>query len=105
MTQLFQPPSDPYSVLGIEPTAGDEAIRAAYLAKLKLYPPDRAPDEFERVREAYDVLRDKRQRARTMLFSAGHDQPIASLLETAIGGTGKPRYADPGAWLAVLQGK
>ncbi len=105
MSQPYDSPADPYSVLGIEPTAGDEAIRAAYLAKLKLYPPDRAPDEFERVREAYDELRDRRQRARHMLFSTSRDQPIATLLETAIGGSGRPRYVGPDAWLAVLKGK
>ncbi|MFP5206474.1 MAG: J domain-containing protein [Acidobacteriota bacterium] len=105
MNPAFHLSADPYVVLGIEPGADDEAIRAAYLARLKLYPPDRAPDEFQRVREAYEQLRDRRQRARLMLFSAGQDQPLASLLDSAIGGAGKPRYAGPAAWLAVLQGK
>ena len=106
MNQPFAIPIDPYAVLGIQPGAGDEEIRAAYLAKVKLYPPDRAPGEFERVREAYDLLRDRRQRAHHMLFAASHDQPIASLLESSLGKGGDgPRYAGPGPWLAVLKEK
>lgn len=97
--------SDPYVVLGIEQSVDDEAIRAAYLARLKLYPPDRAPEEFERVREAYEQLRDRRQRARLMIFSAGRNQSLTSALSATIGGAGRPRYAGSGAWLAVLQGK
>ena len=47
---------DPRQVLEIEAEAGDEEIRAAYLRKVKEYPPDRAPREFERVRDAYEML-------------------------------------------------
>ncbi len=105
MSPTFHQSSDPYVVLGIEQSVDDEAIRAAYLARLKLYPPDRAPEEFERVREAYEQLRDRRQRARLMIFSAGRDQSLTSVLPATIGGAGRPRYAGSGAWLAVLQGK
>jgi curved DNA-binding protein CbpA len=41
------PIPDPYAVLGLGPGAEDEQIRAAYLAKLKQFPPDRSPAEFE----------------------------------------------------------
>jgi curved DNA-binding protein CbpA len=44
--------SNPHAVLGVGPEADDEQIRAAYLGKLKQYPPDRCPDEFESVRDA-----------------------------------------------------
>ena len=106
MNQTFAVPPDPYAVLGLEPGAGDEEIRAAYLAKLKLYPPDRTPDEFERVREAYDLLRDRRQRARYMLFAVDPDQPISSLLETGLAADGSGRrFFGPGPWLAVLKAR
>ena len=58
---------DPRQVLGISPEAGDEEIRAAYLRKVKEYPPDRAPREFEKVRDAYEILRDPRRRTRQLL--------------------------------------
>jgi len=54
-------PSDPRAVLGVAPDATDEQIRAAYLRKVKEFPPDRNPVEFEQVRDAYELLRDRRQ--------------------------------------------
>jgi DnaJ-class molecular chaperone len=92
--------SDLYRVLGIGEGAEDEPIRAAYLAKLKQFPPDRCPAEFEQVRDAYELLRDRRRRAQYTLFSANPDASLESLLE----GMDKQRQsAGPGPWLAVLK--
>jgi curved DNA-binding protein CbpA len=93
---------DPRQVLEIEAEAGEEEIRAAYLRKVKQYPPDRSPREFERVRDAYDLLRDPRRRTRGMLLGADPKQPLASLLD---GRTGKRRFTGPEAWLAVSREK
>jgi DnaJ-class molecular chaperone len=93
---------DPNDVLGVAVNAREEEIRAAYLAKVKEFPPDRAPAEFERIRDAYDTLRDPRKRARTM-FSAGKpDAPLVSLME----GRGTKRiFAGPQPWREVLKNK
>ena len=56
--------TDPRKVLGVPPNAGEEEIRAAYLRKVKEYPPDRSPEEFEKIRDAFEALRDPRQRTR-----------------------------------------
>jgi curved DNA-binding protein CbpA len=90
----------PRQVLGIPPEAGDEEIRAAYLRKVKEYPPDRVPREFEKVRDAYEALRDPRRRTRHLLLSADPKQPLVSLLE---GRTSEPRFTGPEPWLAVLR--
>ena len=90
---------DPRLVLGIPPEAGDEEIRAAYLRKVKEYPPDRAPREFEKVRDAYEVLRDPRARTLHLLLSVDPKQPLVSLLE---GRVSELRFTGPGPWLAVL---
>ena len=92
--------NDPYQVLGIPLEAGDEEIRAAYLRKVKEYPPDRAPREFEKVRDAYEVLRDPRRRTRHLLLSADPNQPLTALLE---GRTAERRFTGPEPWLAVLR--
>src|SRR5216684_4292839 len=55
-------------VLAIEAESGDAEIRAAYLRKVKEHPPDRDPQEFERVRDAYEMLRDRRRRMRSLLL-------------------------------------
>ena len=89
---------DPRQVLEIEAEAGEEEIRAAYLRKVKQYPPDRSPREFERVRDAYDMLRDPRLRTRSMLLAADPKQPLASLLD---GLKPQRQFTGPDAWLAV----
>jgi curved DNA-binding protein CbpA len=91
---------DPYQVLGIALEAGDEAIRAAYLRKVKEFPPDRAPREFEKVRDAYEILRDPGRRTRHLLLSADPKQPLTALLE---GRVSERRFAGPEPWLAVLR--
>ena len=94
------PASDPYAVLGISRNADDERIRAAYVAKVKQFPPDRSPAEFELVRDAYNVLRDRRRRAQHMLFSVDLEVSLQSLLD---GIDNDRRFAGPGPWLAVLK--
>jgi curved DNA-binding protein CbpA len=54
---------DLYERLGIERTATREEVRAAYRALLREYPPERAPEEFKRIREAYETLNDAASRA------------------------------------------
>ncbi|HEV3201581.1 MAG TPA: J domain-containing protein [Bryobacteraceae bacterium] len=92
--------NDPYQQLGIPLEAGDEEIRAAYLRKVKEYPPDRAPREFEKVRDAYELLRDPRRRTRHLLLSVDPKQPLVTLLEGRIA---ERRFTGPEPWLAVLR--
>ncbi len=93
-------PDDPYAVLGIGRDADDERIRAAYVAKVKQFPPDRSPAEFELVRDAYNLLRDRRSRAQHTLFSVDTEAPLTSLLA---GTNSDRRFAGPAPWLAVLK--
>jgi curved DNA-binding protein CbpA len=95
-------PEDPRQVLAVAPDAGDEEIRAAYLQKVKEFPPDRSPRDFERVRDAYEMLRDPRRRTRTMLLAVNPKQPLASLLE---GQASARRFTGSAPWLAVLREK
>lgn len=93
-------PANPLEVLGISSEAGDDEIRAAYLRKVREYPPDRAPREFEKVRDAYELLRDPRRRTRFLLLSADPNQSLASLLDSRVP---ERRFVGPDAWLAVLK--
>jgi hypothetical protein len=91
---------DPFEILGIAAGAGEEEIRAAYLRKVKEHPPESSPEEFEKIRDAYDLLRDPRRRARNMLMV--DILPLSSLIE------GRPvnrRFTGAGPWLEVLKGK
>ena len=59
---------NPFTVLGLEETADDEAVRAAYLAAVRKSPPDRDPEGFRRIREAYEALQDHERRLALRLF-------------------------------------
>jgi hypothetical protein len=94
--------SDPREVLGVNQDAGEEEIRAAYVRKVKVHPPDRSPEEFERIRDAYDSLRDPRRRMRERLLSV---DPLASFVSVVEGNARQRRFAGPQPWLEVLKEK
>ena len=96
------PPKDARELLGVAPNADDAEIRAAYLRKVKENPPDRAPEQFERIRDAYDLLRDPRRRALQMLLAVDPKAPLVSLLPAH---PAERRFTGPGPWLAVLREK
>lgn len=58
---------DPWAVLEIPVTADDAAVRAAYRAAVRRYPPEADPGGFKRIRRAYEALRDPAARTRTLL--------------------------------------
>jgi DnaJ-domain-containing protein 1 len=91
-----------HEVLGVTANATEEEIRAAYLSKVKEFPPDRSPEEFERIRDAYDTLRDPRRRTKEMLLATDFMAPLVSLIDGY-----KPRriFAGPQAWREVLKTK
>ena len=94
------PLDDPYQALELTPGATDEEIRAAYLRKIKEHPPERDPAEFERIRDAYEQLRDPRARARSLLFSGDPLAPLAALL---VGRRPLRRFVGPKPWLEALK--
>jgi curved DNA-binding protein CbpA len=59
---------DPFTVLGVADDADDPEIRRRYLALVREYPPDRAPERFQELRTAYDALSDERKRLETKLL-------------------------------------
>jgi len=96
------PDQDPRTTLGIGPEASDGEIRAAYLRRIKEHPPERDPVQFERIRDAYDHLRDPRRRTRELLFARTALGPLDRLLD---GRRGKRRFVGPKPWLAALKEK
>jgi DnaJ-class molecular chaperone len=93
---------NPDEILGVPANASEEDIRTAYLDRVKEFPPDRAPEDFERIRDAYNILRDPRKRAEAMLFGNSSVGPLVTLLEGY-----KPRriFAGPQPWREVLKAK
>ncbi|HME27880.1 MAG TPA: J domain-containing protein [Acetobacteraceae bacterium] len=59
---------DPFTVLGVADDAADAEIRRRYLALVREFPPDRAPERFQELRTAYEALSDERKRLETKLL-------------------------------------
>jgi hypothetical protein len=51
-------PHDPYELLGVEPGCDARSVRLAYTRLLRTYKPESAPEQFRRIREAYELLTD-----------------------------------------------
>lgn len=55
---MSEPYLDPYATLGLERSASAEEIKRAYFALVRANPPERNPEQFKRIRAAYERLRD-----------------------------------------------
>ncbi len=75
--------ASPYELLAIQPSATPEDIRKAYLLKVREFPPERDPEGFKRIRQAYGLLKDAEARRkmdltlflRTSGLEAGLEEP------------------------------
>jgi curved DNA-binding protein CbpA len=77
---------DPYQVLGVAHDADARTVKAAYFALVRKFPPETHPEEFQKLREAYEVLSDPERReqldaARDAYSDLGSEQ--AALLRAA----------------------
>jgi hypothetical protein len=59
---------DPFSVLGVAEDTDGAEIRRRYLALVRDHPPDRAPEQFQEYRAAYEALSDERRRLEATLL-------------------------------------
>lgn len=84
---------DYYSVLGVEPNAGEAEIKSAYRRLARKYHPDvskeaGAEDKFKAVNEAYEALRDPARRKAYDQLRAGGYRPGDEVPPAGFGGGG-----------------
>jgi len=91
---------NPFALLGVDETADDAAVRAAYLAGVRRFPPDRDPDAFQRIRDAYQAIRDEEHRLDFRLFGPPPLERLEELLATF---PGERRHVGPRPWLDALR--
>jgi len=91
---------NPFAVLGLDEDASDAAARTAYLAAVRAHPPDRDPSGFQRIREAYDAIRDEDRRLDLRLFGPPPLDRLEALLDAF---PDERRHVGPAPWLAVLR--
>src|SRR5580692_12467087 len=89
--------TDPYETLGVQRTADEAAIRAAYRKLAKKHHPDVNPDKpdaatrFGEISSAYDLLSDKDKRARFdrgEIDAEGNEKAFSSAGADPFGGSG-----------------
>jgi curved DNA-binding protein CbpA len=73
--------TDPYAVLGLPADSDDETIRRRYLELVRQFSPERHPEKFAAVRQAYESLRDLDTRLRYRLFEAGKKESVDAIIE------------------------
>jgi curved DNA-binding protein CbpA len=70
---------DPYELLGLGREASEAEIRARYLALVREFPPDRAPERFAEIRAAFEKLRDPLANLDRQLFFLNTDDSLLVL--------------------------
>ena len=60
---------NPFHLLQIDPGAKDAEVRKAWLAAIRLHPPEREPERFGEIQAAYQLIKDEESRLRYLLFS------------------------------------
>jgi curved DNA-binding protein CbpA len=91
------------SILGVATNATEAQVRAAYLAKVTLYPPDRDPEQFERIRDAYQLMRDPRRLVLQIFQGPDPSAPFTEILDKEP--IARRRFIGPDLWMALLKEK
>lgn len=95
-------PQQAAALLGVTPGATEQQLRAAYLQKLQEHPPDRDPELFEQIRDAYEHLRNPKVRAAAVLEGPSPHAPLTSLLD---GPESNRAFVASQLWIQLLKEK
>ncbi len=92
-----------YEILGIERGADARTVKKAYFTLVRRYPPETAPKEFQKIREAYEVLSndDSRRDYDSVGFNT-NDGETSSRLADAMAAMDGGRFSDARLILAAL---
>lgn len=72
--------NDPYHVLGIGHDCDPETIRRRYLELVRTHSPERDPERFAEIREAYEQIRDPIVNLEHRLFNPVPSRSIEELI-------------------------
>jgi hypothetical protein len=93
---------DPFAVLGLDENADDDAVKRRYLALVRASPPDREPERFQALRQAYEAVRGQRERLERKLLHTSTAALSRLKLHCLSAPGGKPRRASSAALTALL---
>ena len=73
----------PHQILNLKLDASPDDVRQAYLALVRLYPPDRNADKFREIHSAYQMLSDPLILAKAMVTSKFDRPNLLATIESA----------------------
>lgn len=81
----------PYEVLGISEECNDKVVKQGYLLMVKQFSPERFPEDFQRIRHAYEKIKTEKDRAALKLFDKTLPEPEALIRElTKVSANNRP---------------
>ena len=69
----------PYLTLKVSETATNEEIRTAYLKLVHQFSPEHAPEKFQEINAAYELIKEEIGRAKLKLFGIMSDKEISEM--------------------------
>ena len=76
-------PLNAYETLGVDADASQEDVRSAYLKLVRQYPPDRHPDQFQKIHAAYQLLNDPLMQAKALFNIRKHRPNLLEVIANA----------------------
>jgi curved DNA-binding protein CbpA len=70
---------DPYEILGLGHDVDEAEVRRRYLELVRQHPPDREPERFAAIREAYERVRDPAVRLEAQLFETATSDSLEAV--------------------------
>lgn len=67
--------ADPFLILGLPRDSGEAEVRARYLELVKQFPPERDPEKFREIRQAFDAIKDPFSIALHLIKPPGDEVP------------------------------
>ena len=82
---LNQWPEDPFALLGVNASADRREVRRAYAQLIRVYKPEHFPEQFRRIREAYELLEQRLSWMETNRAAAADASPAEAVSGAAAG--------------------
>ena len=93
----------PYEVLGISENADQNTLRKAYLEKIRRYSPEDSPEMFEKIADAYALVKDETARAKLRVFGLPGKKTGARLCDLVLKEKKTRQRIGVKAWLDLLR--
>lgn len=72
--------ADPHEILGVSSDVDEVALRKRYLELVRQHSPEKSPEKFAEIHQAYEQLRDPMERLRRQLFQVHSGETLDDVI-------------------------